>query len=273
MRCIALLLVLLLPLSSFAFTGEPNPDLVLSFTQTATGTEGETPSTLALNLTNTTGNALDGWSTSGCSDALAVAINPGASIVMSHEGGEPEFLVQTIQNGGLEWFVAAVVDFQGVEAIVGDAELHLIDFEIADGAPLTTAVEFCAITQGPNEVPIEHVIVLETSPSGITPTEVDGEVTFIAGAIFGYINGDCNLDGAVTMMDGIDLLEYLFIGEPMPGNCMDSCDFQNDGSIDLSDCIGILQFMFLNGIQPAAPFPDCAPPPAIIDCEVVPACS
>lgn len=270
-----LLTACLLLLVSPLFAGDPLPDpnYTMSFTQVVEGVEGESASVLALNLENLTGNGLAGWSTSACSSVPATSIVLGADAAIVNEGGAPEFVAQTIQAAGLEWFVATVVDFQGVEMLVGEnTELHLISYEIETGDPLGGDVLFCDIVQGPNMVPVEHTVVEDGNPVLIRPTEVNGVVTFLGAAIFGYINGDCNLDGSITMTDGTDLLNFLFLGAEMPGDCMDACDFQNDGAVDLSDCIGILQFMFLNGIMPAAPFPDCAPPPAIFDCNTVPVC-
>jgi hypothetical protein len=86
------------------------------------------------------------------------------------------------------------------------------------------------------------------------------------------IPGDCNLDGALDISDGICLLGHLFLGEPAdlpcgegtlgdPGN-VTLLDSTGDGDVDISDAVRLFQFLFLGG-----------PPPVLgTECRAIPGC-
>jgi len=70
-----------------------------------------------------------------------------------------------------------------------------------------------------------------------------------------FIRGDANDDGGVDLGDGIQILSFLFNGDPVV--CPDAADTTDDGQIDISDAISLFSYQFSGGEPPAAPFPDC----------------
>lgn len=83
-----------------------------------------------------------------------------------------------------------------------------------------------------------------------------------------FIRGDANRDRAVTVMDGIVILEALF-EEGTELTCPDAADVNDDGFVDISDPIALFAYLFAGGLAPPAPCscegPD--PTPDRLGCE------
>ena len=60
------------------------------------------------------------------------------------------------------------------------------------------------------------------------------------------LRGDCNLDGAINLADGIFILNYLFLSGAEI-DCADGCDNNDDGENNLADAVYILNYLFANG--------------------------
>ena len=92
-----------------------------------------------------------------------------------------------------------------------------------------------------------------------------GTISFINQASF--IRGDCNSSGGVSIVDALDLLQYLFAGGAVPA-CISACDHDDNGAPALLDALGILNYLFNGGAEPAAPFPDAGtdPTPDSLSC-------
>jgi len=88
-----------------------------------------------------------------------------------------------------------------------------------------------------------------------------------------FIRGDPNQDGKVNISDAINVLGFLFLGNPTSIACLDAADGDASGHIDLTDAIFVLQFLFLGGREPAPPFPTCgSPATALLGCGSFNAC-
>jgi hypothetical protein len=84
----------------------------------------------------------------------------------------------------------------------------------------------------------------------------------------GFVRGDPNSSGTIDLTDGIQILNFLFLGGPAP-TCADSGDADDDGAIALTDAVLVFGFLFLGGDSPAPPSPagtvplaeECGPDP------------
>jgi len=93
-----------------------------------------------------------------------------------------------------------------------------------------------------------------------------------------FHRGDANGSGGIELTDGVFVLNFLFLGGPMP-SCMDAADADDSGSLQLTDGVAILNFLFLGGVAPPSPGPPgqpCGPDPALpadaIGCDVYTGC-
>jgi hypothetical protein len=82
--------------------------------------------------------------------------------------------------------------------------------------------------------------------------------------------------GLVNLTDGIFLLNYLYLGGPVPP-CQRSADSENDDDMDLTDVVRLLNHLYLGGPEPPAPGPnacgaDPEPAAAALTCECYPPC-
>jgi len=73
-----------------------------------------------------------------------------------------------------------------------------------------------------------------------------------------FLRGDTDADGALTLTDGIQTLNFLFSGGTPP-SCLDAADTNDEGGINLTDAIHTLNYLFTGGPEPLAPFPSCGP--------------
>jgi hypothetical protein len=70
-----------------------------------------------------------------------------------------------------------------------------------------------------------------------------------------FLRGDINLDGRVSLSDGLWLGSFLFVGGPVPP-CCDAADVDDSGSLSLTDVVFSLNHLFFGGTEPPAPFPE-----------------
>ena len=80
-----------------------------------------------------------------------------------------------------------------------------------------------------------------------------------ANAVEGFLRGDTDLSGRLTVTDAIRVLRHLFAGDASAVPCEDAADLDDNGKLDLSDVVGLLQFVFRGGASPPTPFPTCGP--------------
>lgn len=136
----------------------------------------------------------------------------------------------------------------GGALIVRFGALDAEDVQIVDGQTatcVTPAVGFI----GEVDVFVQHDLGQDTS-----------DVQFL----YGFIRGDFDEDGDVSIADPIVLLEYLFVGGPLPG-CQDALDANDNGELEVADPIYVLQYLFALDPAPSAPFPDAGLDPTSDD--------
>ncbi len=91
----------------------------------------------------------------------------------------------------------------------------------------------------------------------ISPSFVDGTITFSQIDLEPFRRGDCNADGAIDIADSMAILAWLFLASAPPP-CPLSCDVNGDGgAVDIADAVYLLTYLFSSGAPPALPFPDC----------------
>ncbi len=73
-----------------------------------------------------------------------------------------------------------------------------------------------------------------------------------------FRRGDCNDDGRVDISDAVCILNWLFLGGPIPG-CVAVANTNGDVGADISDASYLLNYLFIGGPPPIHPFPDCGP--------------
>ena len=91
-----------------------------------------------------------------------------------------------------------------------------------------------------------------------------------------FRRGDANSDESVDITDGINILNYLFLGGETP-SCLDAADTNDSGDVDITDAIFVLNYLFLGGEEPPAPGPgpDCGvdmTEDSLVECVYAAAC-
>jgi len=100
--------------------------------------------------------------------------------------------------------------------------------------------------------------------------DADGDGVGDVCALASFRRGDANGSSDVDISDGVNIVEFLFLGTAEP-ICLDAGDTNDDGALDLSDTVYVLSWLFLGGPVPPPPGPDaCGADPtadALISCE------
>lgn len=102
---------------------------------------------------------------------------------------------------------------------------------------------------------------LEPGTNPTTPVFGYSEVLVLTESGVRFLRGDCNDDGDLNISDPVCILNWLFLGGPIPGSgCVAVAN--TDGSetndeVDLSDGVYLLNHLFLGGPAPTPPFPKC----------------
>ncbi|MEM7164839.1 MAG: dockerin type I repeat-containing protein [Planctomycetota bacterium] len=83
-----------------------------------------------------------------------------------------------------------------------------------------------------------------------------GVFSLVPTATFGFIRGDANSDGSVSIADPIALLNVLFVPGTPPLACADAGDGNDDGALNIADAVYVLNALFVPGSSPIpAPYP------------------
>ena len=99
----------------------------------------------------------------------------------------------------------------------------------------------------------------------VTLEAADGSVTAVEGftyepsSVTVFVRGDVDASGTFGIEDAIQLLEVLFKNRDIP--CLDVVDVDDNGELTLLDGLHLLEYIFLGGPPPAAPFPLAGPDP------------
>ncbi|MEC8896373.1 MAG: alpha-amylase family glycosyl hydrolase [Planctomycetota bacterium] len=81
-----------------------------------------------------------------------------------------------------------------------------------------------------------------------------------------FLRGDCNGDEKLDISDAARHIGLLFQGG-VSTDCPAACDTNGDSAGDISDAIYTLNFLFLGRAAPPAPWPECGPVQATLDCD------
>jgi len=169
-----------------------------------------------------------------------------------------------------------VLSFVGGWTVTFEVETPMctVDYQLLDG-PLTGAttatVTSLSFINTLGEPPVENVLVLDGA--SFVPTTVDGTVTLIPHDGPMLIRGDASGDGSLDLVDGIQVLDYLF--NATPSDCLDALDANDTGTINITDAVTVLCTIFCAGTpSPAPPYPACGFDPTgdALDCVVFPGC-
>src|SRR5262245_5298897 len=84
--------------------------------------------------------------------------------------------------------------------------------------------------------------------------------------LFGFVRGDANGDGWVSLTDFEALQGYLFRGHAAPP-CLDAADTDDNGKLQLTDSIEVFRFFVLGTAtdRPKAPYPESGGDPTTSD--------
>lgn len=67
-----------------------------------------------------------------------------------------------------------------------------------------------------------------------------------------FHRGDVDSDGRLAVTDGVQLFNFLFLGEAEP-TCLEAANSNNDASVDITDGVFLLNFLFQNYFPAPAP--------------------
>ncbi|MCA8961243.1 MAG: dockerin type I repeat-containing protein [Planctomycetes bacterium] len=98
-------------------------------------------------------------------------------------------------------------------------------------------------------LPLVVLVVVASEGTGIALQLGCDEPPFVTG----FVRGDANGDGAVSIADAIALLAHLFESAELP--CVEAADASGDRGLDIGDAIYLLSYLFSAGPPPPAPFP------------------
>jgi len=59
-----------------------------------------------------------------------------------------------------------------------------------------------------------------------------------------FLRGDVNNDGTLNITDPINILGFLFLGNPTDLQCEDAADANDSGNINITDSIHLLNYLF-----------------------------
>jgi hypothetical protein len=65
--------------------------------------------------------------------------------------------------------------------------------------------------------------------------------------------GDANGDSVITVTDVVYLINFLFIGGPLPIPCLEAGDVNCDGMVNSADVVYLINYLFIDGPPPCEP--------------------
>jgi len=72
-----------------------------------------------------------------------------------------------------------------------------------------------------------------------------------------FLRGDADANRSLEITDAIQVLAFLFVGEPLASGCLDAADADDNGHVQLTDAVYILGYLFRGGPTPPEPFEGC----------------
>jgi hypothetical protein len=137
----------------------------------------------------------------------------------------------------------------------------------SDPTLLGTCLDLNLHNGGNDDVNNTFIIDKESFP----PSFVQGKVCF--GTATTFRRGFVNEDSRVDISDAINMLGYMFLGDPAPP-CLNAADVNDDERFDISDVISSLSYQFGGGPAPLPPFDSCGVDPTSGDlgCDLAKQC-
>jgi len=186
-------------------------------------------------------------------ELLAVASGPDPALPF-----EPDFVGPGVFATG--WSIGVVYSFLGADVLSFPAATAVLEvgYTISGlaGSPATSTS--LVWSNGLGSPPVANVVVV--GGQSVEASLLDGVVELIPVVDLSFIRGDCNADLRYNIVDGVFLLNDLFLAGPDP-SCVAACDTNDSGSVDLSDAVSSIQYLLLGGPPPVAPFPACGVDP------------
>lgn len=101
---------------------------------------------------------------------------------------------------------------------------------------------------------------------------LDPRVTADAPCTPPFRRGDANVDGDLSIVDPVNVLNSLF--GPAALDCKDAADADDNGVLNVTDVIAVLGYLFLGTLPPRDPFAECGQDLRFdaLDCERFPPC-
>lgn len=89
-----------------------------------------------------------------------------------------------------------------------------------------------------------------------------------------FKRADINSDDLSDITDVLNLLKFMFLGQPLGVDCQKAGDFDDNGQFDTTDAVSLLKFLFLGDNAPPAPFGSCGvdATPDDLTCNSYPKC-
>ena len=84
----------------------------------------------------------------------------------------------------------------------------------------------------------------------VWPIEFDGPFCW---PVKRFIRGDCDMDGAITVSDAVEIIKIIFYGKP-PEGPSEAGDANCDGFTHVDDAIYLINYIFRHGPAPGCPF-------------------
>lgn len=230
-----------------------DPDLVLRF-EDAVGVAGNITE-IRLLLDNTSTESVHAFQWGVCDvgpGAVVTDMQPGADFVAASEHtGFAGFQVYD----GEGWTGALLLDFISVgELDPGvDLEIARATYSVSEAGSYT--IELC---DGLGEPPITTLVAQNFGGEKILPDTGTGTLTVSPG----FLRGDADGNGAVTIADPLFVLDFAYTGGAEPG-CLDAADMDDDGLVN-----GVADALFgLGGLFSGGP---PLPAPGMFDCGIDP---
>lgn len=127
---------------------------------------------------------------------------------------------------------------------------------LLDGVAIPGATES---TYSVTSAGLDDLGVYEVFVEGLCGSLSSDSASVAIGGSCGFLRGDADGNGTVSIVDATSVLFHLFAAFDPP--CDDALDFYDDGAVDVSDAVGLLEYLFVAGTPPVAPFPDCGVDP------------
>jgi len=183
-----------------------------------------------------------------------LAFDIGVDLATVRNGAGPTFFGPNLTvSGGVT--LGVLTDFNQPPSILPvGLGLHIADLtlEVSATAPLgPNSLDFSGELGTPTAI-IEVLVSSDDFVQSIIPALESGSLEIQPG----FLRGDLNGDGILTIMDAQQMLETLFLStDPVP--CLDLLDINDDGTVGILDVIQFLEFLFILGPAPVG-FPNCS---------------